>query len=57
VDERLSVHSVHFGRSSSLGWIQVDQFANVTGKAPGIKDTANITAKVFLNVLTETEKR
>ena len=38
VDERYLVHSVQFGRHGRKGWLQVDSFANITGKAPGSRE-------------------
>ena len=46
VDERYLVHSVQFGRYGRKGWLQVDSFANITGKAPGSRENLNITSKV-----------
>ena len=46
VDERYLVHSVQFGRYGRKGWLQVDSFANITGKAPGARENLNITSKV-----------
>ena len=46
VDERYLVHSVQFGRHGRKGWLQVDSFANITGKAPGSRENLNITSKV-----------
>ena len=46
VDERYFVHSVQFGRYGRLGYLQVDNFPNITGRAPGLRDNLNITAKV-----------
>ena len=47
VDERYLVHSVQFGRYGRLGYLQVDNFPNITGKAPGLRENLNITAKVL----------
>jgi hypothetical protein len=52
VDERYLVHSVQFGRSGRKGWLQVDSFANITGKAPGSRENLNITSKVSNNLIT-----
>ena len=46
VDERYLEHSVQFGRYGRKGWLQVDSFANITGKAPGARENLNITSKV-----------
>ena len=48
VDERYLVHSVQFGRHGRKGWLQVDSFPNITGKAPGSRENLNITSKVSL---------
>ena len=47
VDERYLVHSVQFGRYGRLGYLQVDNFPNITGKAPGLRENLNITSKVY----------
>ena len=47
VDERYLVHSVQFGRYGRLGYLQVDNFPNITGKAPGLRENLNITSKVL----------
>ena len=46
VDERYLVHSVQFGRYGRLGYLQVDNFPNITGRAPGLRENLNITSKV-----------
>lgn len=48
VDERYFVHSIRFGREYRRGWLQVDQMANVTGRAPGPRKNLNITSKVVV---------
>ena len=47
VDERYFVHSVQFGRYGRLGYLQVDNFPNITGRAPGLRENLNITSKVI----------
>ena len=46
VDERYLVHSVQFGRYGRLGYLQVDNFPNITGRAPGLRENLNITSRV-----------
>lgn len=48
IDYRYVMHSVRFGRYGKRGWLQVDQFPNITGKAPGSNEFLNGTSKVFL---------
>ncbi|XP_059087709.1 protein eyes shut-like [Tigriopus californicus] len=48
IDYRYVMHSVRFGRYGKRGWLQVDQFPNITGKAPGTNEFLNGTSKVFL---------
>ena len=49
VDERYFVHSVQFGRHGRLGFLQVDNFPNITGRAPGIRENLNISSKVIIH--------
>ena len=50
VDERYFVHSVQFGRYGRLGYLQVDNFPNITGRAPGLRENLNITSKVKMSI-------
>ena len=50
VDERYFVHSVQFGRYGRLGYLQVDNFPNITGRAPGLRENLNITSKVKMAI-------
>ena len=52
VDERYFVHSVQFGRYGRLGYLQVDNFPNITGRAPGLRENLNITSKVKMAIFT-----
>ena len=45
MDSRYLVHSVQFGRWGKQGWLQVDNFPNITGRAPGLRENLNVTAK------------
>ena len=51
MDERYLVHSVQFGRYGRKGWLQVDSFPNITGKAPGSRENLNITSKVRITCI------
>ena len=50
MDSRYLVHTVRFGLSGRVGWLQVDRLANVTGRAPGLKAHMNVSAKVLLEL-------
>ncbi len=51
VDRRYAVHAVRFGRQGRLGWLQVDQMANITGRSPGARENLNVSASVGFSTL------
>ncbi|XP_040572701.1 protein eyes shut [Lepeophtheirus salmonis] len=47
VDERYFVHAVRFGRNGRRGWLQVDNFPNITGLSPGKREFLNVTSMYY----------